>query len=198
MSSKINFTTLKIALIAMIVSLGGISHAHAREFAIKTNLLYDATLTANLGVEFQVAPKWTVDISGNLNAWKLSHQRSWQHWMLQPEARYWLCQPTHGHFFAANVIGGQFNFGGWPVKHGFLSRLHDYRYQGWAVGAGLAYGYSWILNRHWNLEAEIGLGYLYRNYDKFSCAGCGRKLKENVGRHYVGPTKAAINIVYVF
>lgn len=193
-------TTLSKPVLGIIIALIALFplKVSARQVALKTNLLYDATLTLNLGVEFQAAPKWTVDISGNLNAWKLSDQRNFRHWMLQPEARYWFCEPIQGHFVAANIIGGQFNFGGWPMKTGFFSPLHSSRYQGWAVGAGIAYGYSWILSRHWNIEAEIGVGYLYRNYDKFNCAGCGKKVKENVGKHYVGPTKAALNIVYVF
>lgn len=183
----------------LFLCLAGITGAMARQpFAMKTNLLYDATLTINLGAELQVAPKWSVDLSGNLNAWTLSHDRRWKHWMLQPEARYWLCEPIHGHFFAGHLIGGQFNAGGWPMGKGFFSKMHDYRYQGWGIGAGLGYGYTWVLGRHWNFEAEIGVGYIYRHYDKYKCAGCGKKVETGKSGHYVGPTKAALNIVYVF
>ena len=52
----------------------------------KTNLLYDATLTINVGAEMQVAPKWSVDLSGNYNPWTLSGGKKWKHWMIQPEA----------------------------------------------------------------------------------------------------------------
>lgn len=79
-----------------------------------------------------------------------------------------------------------------------FSKLSDARYQGWFVGAGVAYGYAWILGRHWNLELEIGVGYAYTQYDKFRCAGCGKKVESDKSHHYVGPTKAAVNLVYVF
>lgn len=79
-----------------------------------------------------------------------------------------------------------------------FSPLREYRYQGWFAGAGVAYGYSWILGRHWNLEAELGFGYIYTKYDRFRCVGCGKKVAENRPHHYVGPTKAAINLVYLF
>lgn len=79
-----------------------------------------------------------------------------------------------------------------------FSRLSDSRFQGWFAGAGLAYGYSWIPNEHWNLEAEIGFGYSYTRFDTFECVGCGRKVEEDADHHYVGPTKAAINLVYLF
>ncbi|WP_304476709.1 DUF3575 domain-containing protein, partial [uncultured Muribaculum sp.] len=31
----------------------------------KTNLVYDALLTVNLGAEVQLAPRWSLDLSGN-------------------------------------------------------------------------------------------------------------------------------------
>ena len=48
------------------------------------------------------------------------------------------------------------------------------------------------------LEAEIGMGYSYTRYDKFRCSGCGKKVETNQPHHYVGLTKAAINLVYLF
>ena len=49
-----------------------------------------------------------------------------------------------------------------------------------------------------NLEAEIGIGYAYTGFDQYRCAGCGKKLTEDNRHHYFGPTKAAVNLVYVF
>ena len=66
------------------------------------------------------------------------------------------------------------------------------------AGAGVAYGYTWVLGQYWNLEAEIGLGYIYSRYDKFECAGCGQKTETGQPHHYLGPTKAAVNLIYVF
>lgn len=40
---------------------------HAQKWVVKSNLLYDATTTLNLGVEVGLAPKWTLDVSGNYN-----------------------------------------------------------------------------------------------------------------------------------
>ena len=53
----------------------------AQKVAVKTNLLYDATATINAGIEFGLAPKWTLDLSGNFNGWTMSHDRKWKHWM---------------------------------------------------------------------------------------------------------------------
>ena len=48
-------------------------------------MIYDAHLNANIGAEMQVAPKWSVDLSGQVNFWTLSHKRKWKNWMVQPE-----------------------------------------------------------------------------------------------------------------
>lgn len=155
--------------------------------AVKTNLLYDALLNANLGVEARVAPHWTIDISGNYNGWRLSHGRQWKHWLVQPEVRYWLKDETMSkHFFAGHLLGGQFN-----------TTLNHYRRQGWAAGIGIGYGYFWKFARHWGLEAQIALGYARYGYDKYPCYECGRKIASH-HKNYIGPTKAALNLVYYF
>lgn len=40
---------------------------YAQRVAIKSNLLYDAATTMNLGLEIGLAPKWSLDLSGNYN-----------------------------------------------------------------------------------------------------------------------------------
>lgn len=179
-----------------------ISPAMAQKVAVKTNLLYDATSTINLGTEFGLSPKWTLDVSANYNPWTYSNNKKWKHWLVQPEARYWFCNKMMGHFIGFHAIAGSYNIGNVNADFKFLgtdfSKLKDYRYEGWFVGAGVAYGYSWVLSKHWNLEAGLGVGYTYSKSDKFECASCGEKLEDDKPHHYVGPTKAALNLVYVF
>ncbi len=107
-----------------------------------------------------------------------------------------------GHFFGVHAHGGQCNVGNLKNNIRFLgtdfSKLSDRRYQGWFAGAGVAYGYSWILGRHWNIEAEIGAGWIYTRYDVFPCAACGTRLASCLSHNYFGPTKAAVNLVFVF
>lgn len=192
----------RIILLLTFAFLGMTHVATAQHVAIKSNLLSDAFMNINLGMEIGLAPKWTIDLTGEFNSWTLSNDRRWKHWAFQPEARYWFCDRFAGHFLGIHVHGGQYNIGGLNNQISFLgtdfSRLSDYRYQGWFIGAGFAYGYTWILGRHWNLEAEIGLGYSYTRYDQFRCTGCGKKTETDKPHHYIGPTKAAINLVYLF
>ena len=194
MKQKLYFSLL----LALCLSIS----VRAQQVAVKSNLLYDATATVNAGLELGLSPRWTLDVSGNFNGWSTSHTKKWKHWMAQPEFRYWLCDRFAGHFFGFHLQGGQFNVGGMDLDFSLFgtdfSNLRNHRYQGWFGGAGIAYGYAWVLGRHWNLEAEIGLGYNYTLSDKYESAGCGEKVEEDKTHHYFGPTKAAINLVYVF
>ncbi len=184
------------------IALSLSSVATGQKVALKNNLIGDALLNPNIGVEVGVAPHWTVDVPFSFNAWNLSHDRKWKHWYVQPGARYWFCDRFAGHFVGVHAHGGKYNIGGFDGKIKFLNtdfrRLDDSRFQGWFAGAGISYGYSWILGKHWNVEAEIGFGWSYTRYDRFECAGCGRKVESDRVHNYVGPTKAAISMVYMF
>lgn len=147
-------STVLIALIAVALA----PCVLAQKIAVKTNFFTDALATPTLAIETKVAPKWTVELTGALNAWDFDHgEKKWKHWLVIPEARYWLCDPFGGHFVGIHLMCGQYNVGG--IKHlpDFLgtnfSRLADSRFQGWYVGAGLVYGYDWMLSKHWNIEA---------------------------------------------
>lgn len=196
-------TTNKFILrvVAALALLGFGGTLSAQDVAVKTNLAYDLTTTFNLGAEFGLAPKWTLDVSGNYNPWTFSGNKKWKHWLVQPEARYWFCDKYMGHFVGLHAIGGQFNFGNWDTDFKFLgtdySELKDHRVEGWGVGGGIAYGYAWALSKHWNIEAEIGAGYIYMDYDKYRCAKCGEKLESGIRHNYWGVTKAALNLVYI-
>lgn len=87
-----------LTLILAIAALAGV--AQMSNVAVKTNLLYDATASPNLGVEWGFAPKWSADISGNFNDWAIK-DHLWKHWFVQPEIRYWFCERFSGHFLAA-------------------------------------------------------------------------------------------------
>ena len=196
-SMKKKFALVFLSL-AMSVALS------AQRVAVKTNLLYDATATVNAGIEIGLAPRWSLDVSGNYNNWMMNGEgMRWKHMMVQPELRYWFCDWFAGHFVGVHAIGGSYNFGLIPNNiHNFLgsdfSRLTDNRYQGYAWGGGIAYGYSWILGRHWNLEAEVGLGVIYTKFDELDCSICEHTVRSDVPHLYKGPTKLALNLVYVF
>lgn len=179
------------------------------QLAVKTNLLYGATTTPNIGAEVGVGKKSTIQLFYGINPWEFGSQesgvRQMKHWVLMPEYRWWTCSKFNGWFLGVHAMGGQFNAGNidLPFPGAFFSGenlrqgMKDFRYQGGFVGGGVTVGYQWILGKHWNLEAEVGVGYDRVWYDKYPCAECGT-LIDNAATNYAGVTKLGLSILYIF
>ena len=121
--------------------------AHAQRIGLKTNALYWAAMSPNMGAEFRINRHVTLNFEAMgslLKAGKVDAK------MLQfsPEARYWFsARPQAGHFVGVMAVASNYNL-----------LLDDTRHKGDAWGAGLTYGYSFVLGRRWSLEATIGAG----------------------------------------
>lgn len=201
-------TTFIICLAGMIFS--NIPTAEGKtpdNVALKTNLLYDASTTPNLGLEVGLGRKNTIQLFYGINPWKFGKDdgKYAKHWMLMPEFRWWTCTKFNGHFLGVHLLGGEYNaanlslpvpgffFGGDNLR----TDVKDSRCQGWMAGGGVTYGYQWILNKHWNIEAEIGVGYIYSRYDIYACHKCGARLSSG-HTNYMGITKLGVSFLYIF
>ena len=187
-------------LLIIVLSLTAfIGKSNAQDVGIKTNLLYWASASPNLGLEIGLGKQTTLDISAGFNPFEFSKDKQWKHWLVQPEFRWWTCERFNGHFLGVHLIGGGFNVGNvsfFPFST--WENLDDNRFKGHALGGGIAYGYAWMLGKHWNLEAEIGVGYAHAWCDQYSDAEEGRKTLDNGNKNYWGITKLAISFVYLF
>jgi len=172
------------------------SFAFSQSFGLKTNLVHWATTTPNLGVEFAFNRKYTMEISAGYNPFVFNDNKKFQHWIVQPELRYWTCESFNGHFFGLHGLVSEYNVGGIDFPLGRLKDLKDYRYKGYAYGGGISYGYQWVLSKRWNIEANLGAGYAYLTYDKYPCVKCGTLLKSE-NKNYFGVTKAAVSLIYL-
>lgn len=189
--------SLYIIMIAVAMSLLFVSGAFAQRLAVKSNLFADALASPNIGAEFLVAPRWTLDFAAHYQPFAPDADRRWKHWLLQPEVRRWLCTPFAGHFLGAHALGGRFNIGGVHLPFGILKGAREARYEGWLLGAGVSYGYHWVLSPHWGVEAVLGVGAAFLRSDRYRCGHCGSKQRDAKNRGYYGPTKAAISVVYM-
>lgn len=197
---------MKYRLIMVIVGLLFTDIAYSQKADIKSNLLYGATGTINLGVEVGLAERMTLDIATSFNLWepKVSRERRFNHILIQPEFRYWLNQSFDGHFFGAHIHYAYYNFGGenWflnsvsAMSNLSKSEFKNFHNRGWLAGAGFSYGYHWNFHKRWGLEATIGFGYAYMDYDKYNNPVCGTKIG-NEKKSYFGPTKAGVTLIFV-
>ena len=177
-------------------TLGWCVSALAQSVSIKTNLLYDATLTPNIGAEVALGRHSSVQAFYGLHPWKFSDGKSLRHWSVMPEYRYWLNETFRGTFFGVHALGGEYNAAGVKLPFGILPSLEHSRYEGRFVGGGLTFGHAWSLGRHWALEAAIGVGYARYKYTQYENVTCGRELDRG-NKNYFGPTKLALNLAYL-
>ena len=187
----------RLLFILLVAIVGFVGKADAQKVALKTNALYWATTTPNLGIELGLGERATLDLSSGYNPFTLNSElnKKIKHWSIVPEFRYWFCESFQGHYVGVHTGYAFYNIGGVNIPTmGEESKLN--RYQGWATGLGVAYGYTWILGERWNLEASLGLGYAYTNFDVYECKNCG-KYKGPGQKHYIGPSKVAINLIYM-
>ena len=73
-------------ILLFVFALLGIS-ASGQKVIVKNNLVYDATLTPNIGLEIGLGPSTSLDIAGNYNPFVWNDGKAIKHWLVQPEFR---------------------------------------------------------------------------------------------------------------
>lgn len=176
-----------IILILILCSLNIVGNA--QNVAIRTSATMWATATPNIEVSFPVNKHWTVHLPVLYNPWVWGHNSRFQQLTTMPGVRYWKQKPYIHYFFSGYAIATRFHVGGWCNK--------KFRYDGNGYGVGVGAGYNYVLNKHWNLEGEIGVGLIYADYDK-----CGWRKNSHRYSHENGirviPTKIDISLVYFY
>lgn len=156
---------------------------------IKTNIPYWALVVPNLGVEVRLADHWSLDIPVLYSPFTVAKAYRFRVLAVQPSVRYWLKPQMKGHFFGIHLTGGQFN-----ISVNDRQRFQD---TDGAWGAGIDYGYSLDFNRHWGMEFNIGVGYIWSRYDIFYNIDNGARYDTST-LNYFGITRLGISIFYQF
>lgn len=158
----------------------------AQRIGLKTNALYWAAASPNLGVEFRVNRHVTLNFEAMGNRLKVGKLDT-RLLSFSPEARYWFsARPQAGHFVGVMAQGSNYNI------------LSDgTRHKGDSWGAGLSYGYSFVLGRRWSLETTVGVGMIHVNEKKYLEATQAEPEKANNTKWMLAPLKAGVTFVYL-
>jgi hypothetical protein len=177
----------------------------AQSFALRTNLLYDATLSPNLGAEVRLSSAWAAGINVGLNAWDIdkSKNKKWRHLLVAPNIRHYFNQKgdslyrysLSGRYLEFDAIYSHFNVGNTKIPFGIYTAIQDRRLQGDLLALGSKYGYSWILARDWRIEAEAGVAIGYAWFKEYDCDHCGTYYGKG-DRIFLLP-QLGINVVYI-
>ena len=169
---------------------------------IRTNMLYDAAAVPNIGVEFYLGGNISVGANWQYAWWKTDRRhRYWRTYGGDVNVRWWFGSAAHekpltGHHLGVygQVLTYDFEWGG----KGYLGgkpggTLWDK--MNW--GVGLEYGYSLPVAKHFNIDFTLGVGYLTGEYQEYLPVDGCYVWQATKQRHWFGPTKAEISLVWL-
>lgn len=170
--------------------------------AVKTNLLYDALLVPNIGVEFYVAKGFSV--GGNwMYAWwnRNSRHYYWRIYGGELAIRKYFNRTTEGSPLNGHHIGiyGQvFTYDFETGGHGYMGgKPGGTLWEKMNYSAGLEYGYSLPITRRLNLDFVIGVGYWGGTYYEYLPTDNHYVWQATKQRRWFGPTKAEMSLVWL-
>lgn len=161
---------------------------------VKTNMLYDALLVPNGGLEIYLGKNWSIDAYWMYAWWKSDRVHNyWRTYGGDVELRKWLGsaarrKPLTGHHIGAyaQIVTYDFELGG----RGYLADR-------WSYAAGMSYGYSLPVAKRLNIDFSIGLGYMGGEYKEYLPQDGHYVWQSTKRRHWIGPTKAEISLVWL-
>jgi hypothetical protein len=156
------------------------------KFSFRTNLLYWAVAMPNLGLEWKPSANIGILIDGAYSHWiwddKEDHHRTW---LIQPEIRFYMGKNKNG-FIGIEEHAGEFNF-----------KFGDTGYQGDILGGGLIGGYRLALNKSFDVEFSLGLGYTSLKYESYRRSNGVTVRKDGELREKIlSPTQAGVSLIW--
>lgn len=183
------------ALLLLLASATG----KAQNLALKTNLLYDAVLIPNVGVEVSLGKQWTASADWFYTWFSSdSRHRYWQGYGGYLTVRRYFANhstlntphstfPT-GHHLGAYVLGMTYD-----VEWGGRGYQADH----FGFGAGVEYGYALPIGSRLLLDFSIGIGFQDGEYKEYEPVGDRYVWQATRQRHWFGPTKAEVTLKWV-
>ena len=163
--------------------------AKAQRMAVTSNLLEDAMLAPNLGVDVVVADKQSFSLDFTCAPYKLTENVHNKQMAVRAAYKFWLNQALYSHFLSVDGVLCSSD-----VKLGKIGSRDEY------VGLGVGYGYSFIINKNINIVPSVGIGLAYgSNYQ-----GTDHMIKPTEGVQAIATsgirpvlTRLAVTIQYV-
>ena len=165
---------------------------HPNMIHIRTNLLYDALLVPNVGLEYGLTDR--TSLVGNVMFDWLGFSQKQLYWRIlsgDVEYRYWFGNSISGFLRKGHHVGIYGAVYRYDVELGDEGQMADFNY-----GGGISYGYSAPLNRSLSLDMSIGIGYMGGKYKKYNYFDERYVWQSDNDRNYIGPTKLEVTLVW--
>ena len=165
--------------------------------AIRTNVLYDAFVVPNIGVEFALPMGFSIgaDWFGNWIAVDKSHLY-WQGYGGYLTLRYYFGKAAAEYPFTGHHVG----IYGSGLTYDIELGGKGYQAAKFGFGGGVEYGYSLPIAQNWRFDFNVGVGYQGGEYKTYEPAddGTGHYVwSATYRRHWWGPTKVEISLKWL-
>lgn len=167
-----------------------------RNLTLKTNLIGIGLGHANIAVEVDLAPHWSIAVpfyySGGFDYFKPTLK--FRGIVLQPEARFYL-RGNDGFYLGAHFGLGWYNF---ALNSDWRIQDHKGNRPSWGGGLGLGYSLQFKKNPRWGMEFAVGGGVYDSLYDVFYNEVNGPYHKTAVRKTWFGVDNASVAFTYKF
>ena len=165
--------------------------------AFRTNVLYDAFVVPNLGMEVYLGANFTLgfDWFGNWIFVDRLHL-TWQGYGGYLTARYYFGQRASTHRFMGHHVGLYGSILTYDVELGGKG----YQAAKPGFGGGVEYGYSLPIAEHWCFDFTVGVGYQGGEYKTYQPTNDGTGHYEWLAtyrRNWIGPTKVEVSVKWL-
>ena len=195
---KLSTVKLHRAVCALLLLLA-LATGKAQSLALKTNMLYDAVLIPNVGVEVSLGKQWTASADWFYTWFSSdSRHRYWQGYGGYLTVRRYFAsnsqlstlnsQLLKGHHLGAYVLGMTYD-----VEWGGRGYQADH----FGFGAGLEYGYALPISNSLLLDFSLGIGFQDGEYKEYEPQGNRYVWQATRQRHWSGPTKAEVTLKWL-
>ena len=166
--------------------------------ALRTNLLYDAALIPNLGIEVPLSSHLSAGIDAFYTWFSSDHRhRYWQSYGAYMTFRYYFKPWTLADRQATMFTGHHLGIYGLCLTYDVEWGGRGYQASKFGFGGGVEYGYSMPVSRCLLLDFSLGIGFQdgeYKEYlptDDYTGHYVWQATKK---RHWFGPTKAEVSL----
>lgn len=196
---SIIFKRLYISVLCAVALTFSSYEIHAEEkvgsrVAIKTNLLYDAVLIPNLSVEVNCYRNFTVYADLMYAGLDLpSRHFYWDLYGVQLGARKYFGRIAKKRTFSGHHVGIYAQALAYDLQVGYIGQQTP----SLNMGGGLDYGYSFPISAGFNIDVDLGFGFLRGKYYEYIVEGDHNTWQGTIQRSWWGPTKASVSLVWL-
>ena len=170
--------------------------------AIKSNLLYDAVLIPNIGIEVYLGSNYSLSANWAYSWW--NNNRAdwwWRYYGGEVAIRRYFGKGTAKESFTghhAGIYASMFTYDFEMGKKGYMAGIPGGNIWDKAnYAAGIEYGYSLPIAGRLNIDFAIGVGYMWGEYREYKPIDGCYVWQATKSRNYFGPTKAEVSLVWL-